>query len=157
MVIGRPKKYRNCLDLDMDAEVYFESCIYEDDGDYIKRKEPIPFTITGLAMALSMDRDSLLNYGKDKDFFGTVKRHKLRVENDYELSLRKRGTAGEIFGLKNFGCHDKRLNEHTGKDNGPIETKSTLEAGPGLSGVLQALGRATTTRQDIGNEGGDKK
>ena len=105
MVMGRPKKYRNCLDLDMDAEIYFESCIY--DEDYKLLEMPIPFTITGLAIALNMDRDSVLNYAKDKDFFGTIKRHKLRVENDYEIALRKNGKAGEIFGLKNFGWKDK--------------------------------------------------
>ena len=114
MVMGRPKKYRNCLDLDMDAELYFESCIYEDEGNYIKRKEKIPFTITGLAMALGMDRVSILNYAKDPDFFSTIKRHKLRVENDYEIALRKKGTAGDIFGLKNFGWKDKIEQAHSG-------------------------------------------
>ncbi len=108
MVMGRPKKYNNCLDLDGEAELYFESCEYEDDGEYIERKEPIPYTITGLAMALDLDRVSILNYSKDTDFFSTIKRHKLRVENDYEISLRKNGRAGEIFGLKNFGWKDKQ-------------------------------------------------
>ncbi len=59
--MGRKPEYNNCLDLDMAAELYFEGCIYEDEGDYIKRKIPIPFTVTGLAMALNLDRKNVLD------------------------------------------------------------------------------------------------
>lgn len=108
MVMGRPKKYRNCLDLDMDAEIYFESCIYEDEGEYIERKDPIPLTITGLAIAWNMDRVSILNYEKDQDFFSTIKRHKRTVENFIEQRLYGNNVAGLIFNLKNnFGWKDK--------------------------------------------------
>ena len=47
--------------------------------------------------------------------------------------------------------------EITGKDGAPIESKSTLEAGPGIQGVLRALGRAATGTEDNRNEGGNKK
>ena len=58
-------------------------------------------------MALDMDRETVMNYSKIPDFMGTVKRHKLKIENDYEMALRENGRAGEIFGLKNFGWKDK--------------------------------------------------
>ncbi len=110
MRMGRPKKYNNCLDLDADAELYFESCIYEDNDDYrvlIQRDTPIPFTITGLAMALKMDRETLTNYAKDADFFDTIKRHKQTVENFLEQRLCGNNVAGLIFNLKNnFGWRD---------------------------------------------------
>ena len=109
--MGRPLLYNNCLDLDMDCELYFESCFFEVDewGDITDelREKPIPYTITGLALALGTDRATLVRYGKKEDFYNTIKKHKLRVENDYEIALRRKGTAGEIFGLKNFGWKDK--------------------------------------------------
>jgi hypothetical protein len=64
-------------------------------------------TITGLALALDTDRTTLINYEKRDEFFDTVKRAKTKIEHAYELSLRVRGSAGDIFGLKNFGWSDK--------------------------------------------------
>ena len=37
-----------------------------------------------------------------------IKSAKLKVENDYEIALRKTGRAGDIFGLKNFGWKDQQ-------------------------------------------------
>ncbi len=111
MPFGRPLKYNNCLDLDMDCEMYFDSCFYKVDewGELTdeKREIPEPLTITGLALALHTSRETLMNYEKREDYFDTIKRHKLRIENSYEKALRRSGKAGDIFGLKNFGWKDK--------------------------------------------------
>jgi len=43
-----------------------------------------------------------MNYQRKGKYFDAVKKIKDRVEYAYELSLRDRGSAGDIFGLKNF-------------------------------------------------------
>ena len=94
---GRPLKFKTPEIMQTLIDAYFEECKTND----------IPLTITGLALALDTSRETLLNYEERDEFFDTVKRAKLRVEHDYELSLRANGRAGEIFGLKNFGWKDK--------------------------------------------------
>jgi len=159
---GRPLLYNNCVDLDYDCEMYFLKCDYETDeyddlieddkGNYIKRKEQIPYTITGLAMDLNTSRRTLLNYELREDFSGVIQRHKLRVENYSEIRLHtKKQATGPIFALKNFGWSDNLLLGNTGGE--AFETKSTLETGQGLSATLAALERAATTRENNGDEG----
>lgn len=114
-------KWNNCLDLDAECELYFESCIYEDDeyGAYRLREKPIPFTITGLAMAMNTSRRTLMNYEERDEFFHTIKKHKLRVENYAEQRLYSGNAAGPIFALKNFDWKDKT--ETDLNVSGPIE------------------------------------
>ena len=102
---GRPRKYETVDEMDKAIETYFETAIV---GEY---------TITGLALSLGFtSRLALLNYeGYSEEFFYAIKRAKLRIENDYETSLRKHGRAGEIFGLKNFDWSDKREVAHSGE------------------------------------------
>lgn len=64
-------------------------------------------TITGLAVYLDTSRETLMNYEGREEFFDAVKKIKDRIEYSYELTLRTRGSAGDIFGLKNFGWKDK--------------------------------------------------
>jgi hypothetical protein len=78
-------------------------------------------TWTGLCLALDTNKQTLLNYQKIPEYEHIITMAKLRVENAYELSLRKNGRSGDIFGLKNFGWSDKQEIEHTGKDGGPID------------------------------------
>lgn len=75
---------------------------------YFDEAEDKP-TIAGLAVALGMTRQSLLNYERDSAFFDTVKRAKSRVEARVEERLTfEGGGAGCIFNLKNnFGWVDK--------------------------------------------------
>jgi hypothetical protein len=42
---------------------------------------------------------------------------KLRIENSYELSLRKNGRSGDIFALKNFGWSDKKVVHYSEENN----------------------------------------
>lgn len=49
-----------------------------------------------------------MNYEEKDEFADVVKRAKLRIENVYELDLRKKGGAGAIFALKNFDWHDRQ-------------------------------------------------
>jgi hypothetical protein len=126
---GRPKKYTDAEDMQVKIDAYFDSCYQymdekDSEGKVNKVKVQIrPLTITGLALALDMDRDSLLNYQEDPNFFGTIKKAKMRIHNFAEEQLfTNRNAAGVIFNLKNnYGWKDKNETELTGKDGGAIE------------------------------------
>ena len=78
-------------------DAYFEKC----------REDDEPVTITGLALALNMSRESLLRYDKDNACFEVIRKARLRVQNAYEKRLIKRGNTGDVFALKTFGWSDK--------------------------------------------------
>lgn len=103
---GRPLKYETVEELDNAVESYFEKC----------DREHEPYTITGLALALDVDRRTLTNYSNKEEFFPTIKKAKLRVENYLEKRLIKdTSTTGIIFNLKNnFEWKDKQEIEHSG-------------------------------------------
>jgi len=94
---GRPPKYKTAAELQKLIDAYFERC----------EREYEPLTITGLGLAINLSRQQIIEYGKRDIFHDMIKRAKLKVEHDYELALRKKGRAGDIFGLKNFGWRDK--------------------------------------------------
>lgn len=95
MPAGRPLKFKTVKQMQKQIDAYFDGEIV---GEY---------TITGLALALDTSRTTLMQYEGRDEFIDAIKRAKTRVENDYELALRKNGRAGDIFGLKNFGWKDK--------------------------------------------------
>lgn len=108
---GRPLKFATVEDMQRQIDDYFAVCL--------KTEEPL--TITGLAIALDTDRQTLLNYEKRDEYFDTVKRAKSIIENAYEKRLIQNGRAGDIFALKNFGWRDKQEIENTVNVNKPIE------------------------------------
>jgi len=75
--------------------------------DYFADTEFFEYTVTGLALYLGTTRETLDDYQARDDYRDIVKMAKLKVENSYELSLRKSGRTGDIFALKNFGWKDK--------------------------------------------------
>ena len=99
---GRPLKFKNAKEIEELADLYFNNTPEHE------------WTITGLALALDTNRETLVRYGKKTRFYDTIKRIKTKVENSYEKSLRVRGTAGDIFALKNFGWSDKQEMEMSG-------------------------------------------
>lgn len=107
---GRPLKFKSVEELQEKIDGYFSLCATD--------KEPI--TITGLALALDTTRDLLVNYGKKDEFSDTIKKAKLKVENEYEKRLVKRGSSGDIFALKNFGWSDKQEVENSFKGSGNV-------------------------------------
>lgn len=96
---GRPLKFKSAQEILDKAQEYFDIT------------PPKHQTITGLAIALDTSRETLINYENRDEFFDAIKKCKDRVEHAYELSLRERGSAGDIFGLKNFGWKDKQEQE----------------------------------------------
>lgn len=103
MAGGRPLKFENVEALQKQIDAFFAE----------EEKKKRPLTITGLALALDTSRETLMNYEERPEFFDTIKRAKLRVEQDYEFGLRTRGNAGDIFGLKNFGWRDQQHTDIT--------------------------------------------
>lgn len=102
--VGRPKLYEDVESMEKDIEKYFKEC----------DKKDKPYTVSGLAYALDMDRRSLLNYSKDEKFFPTIKKAKQKIEQQLE----EKGLMGTsnatftIFNLKNnFDWKDKVENE----------------------------------------------
>ena len=83
----------------------------------VLKKQVRPFTISGLADALDMSRQSLLNYEKDDKFFDTITRAKRKCEVYTEERLFDNvGANGAKFSLiNNFdGWKEKKDVEHSG-------------------------------------------
>lgn len=123
---GRPLKFKNAKEIEDKADIYF---------DDTPEKE---WTITGLALALDTDRITLIRYGKKTRFSNTIKRIKAKVECSYEKSLRIKGTAGDIFALKNFGWTDKQDIDITGKSSLEITFDSSFRKQLDNKDVIEA-------------------
>ena len=119
MPAGRPKAYTDVNEIQQKIDEYFIKCD--------ENKEP--YTITGLAFALDLDRKTLYNYSKDDKFFPTIKKAKLKVENYLEKHLIiDNSTTWIIFNLKNnFDLKDKQEMEHSGNINNPFAGMTTEE------------------------------
>lgn len=126
---GRPPKYKKKEELQKKIDEYFESCfrpvtkivegkvmiVTDSEGTPLKEQYR-PFTVTGLAYALDMSRQDLLNYSKKEEFFDTIKKAKNKIENYLEEKLITDGPGtGIIFNLKNnYGWKDKQENVNVG-------------------------------------------
>jgi hypothetical protein len=105
---GRPRKYRSAKQVQQIIDEYFA-------GQDARER---PYTITGLALALGLDRPQLLSYGRTDEFYNTIKEAKAKVQSSVEEKLLMQGApaAGVIFNLKNnFGWRDKTETEVSGQ------------------------------------------
>ena len=124
---GRPKLYTSVDEVASIIEEYFDYCdnriqqVYSAKADgVIEVMNPAPYTMSGLALALDMDRKSLLNYSKQEEFFPTIKKAREKVEADIEerMNDKQTFTPGLIFNAKNnFGWVDQTKVEHSGEIN----------------------------------------
>lgn len=97
--MARPKLYENKEEVQEIIDAYFSLC------DQLEK----PYTISGLANALNMSRQSLVNYSKEDEFFDTIKKAKLEVEQQLEENalMNKANATFTIFNLKNnYGWRD---------------------------------------------------
>lgn len=112
MRVGRPLKFQTVEDMETQIQTYFDDC----------EKTSEPLTITGLAMALDTSRETLMNYSTKEEYFDTIKRAKLIIENAYEKRLISNGRAGEIFALKNFGWKDRQeIDSNVNFNKSPVD------------------------------------
>lgn len=122
---GRPPIFTTVEELEAKIDEYFAYCdnrirqVYSAKSEgVIEVLDPAPYTMSGLAVFLGMDRRSLLNYSKNEKFFPTVKAARDRVEADIEerMNDKQTFTPGLIFNAKNnFDWKDQTHVEQTGE------------------------------------------
>ena len=94
--VGRPLKIETPEQMEKILNEYFETT------------EESKLTITGLCLALGLDKSTFYDYEKRENYKEIVRQARLIVENSYEISLRENGRTGDIFALKNFGWTDRQ-------------------------------------------------
>jgi len=113
--VGRPLAFKSVEELQEKIDEYFDMCdnriqhVYDKkSGSVIEIINPEPYTMAGLAYACGVDRDTIRNYSKKEEYFGTIKRAREKVQTDVERRLMETQPTGAIFNLKNnFGYVDK--------------------------------------------------
>lgn len=115
--VGRPLAFKSVEELEQKIEEYFTFCdnriqqIYSAKQDaVIEVINPEPYTMSGLAYHIGIDRDTILNYSKKEEYFGTIKRARDKVQADVERRMNDKNTftPGLIFNAKNnFGWKDR--------------------------------------------------
>lgn len=103
MPAGRPLKFQTVEELQKMIDKYFEVT------------NPDEWTWTGLALYLDTDKKTLMDYREREEFIPSLKNALLKVENGYEIDLKKHGRTGSIFALKNFDWKDKTETDLTTK------------------------------------------
>lgn len=132
---GRPLKFQSVEELQAKIDEYFDSCDphVEDVTEWVQARDrsgqllkdehglnylvevthkvmtkQVPYTITGLALALDTSRKVLVEYEDKEEFSNTLKKAKQKVENFVETLLITSNPAGPIFNLKNnYSWRDK--------------------------------------------------
>lgn len=96
--------------------------------EYFNTTLPGTRTITGLALYLGFEsRQSFYDYEKRDEFSYIVKTARLKVENDYELTLRSASVAGSIFALKNMGWKDRNEVAPVDPDGNALKQELTIK------------------------------
>lgn len=143
--VGRPLSYGTVGELEQAIKSYFDDCDphiqprmvengRNDRGEtiWIKREvmtEQKPYTMSGLARHLGIDRKTLLNYSKIEQFFPTISTARERVHEFAEGQLYTRNATGAAFSLKNnFDWRDRSEIDHTTKDK-PISLLAGIAPG----------------------------
>lgn len=133
---GRPMKFKNRLELVAAIQEYFEYCdnrttsmYVKELGDNVSIANPAPYTMSGLARYLGVDRGTLLSYSKKDEFYSTIRAAKAKIEEDVETRLLEgKAATGAIFALKN---------NHGWVDQTQVDNKHELVK-PILSNVAEA-------------------
>lgn len=103
--VGRPRVFKSVEEVEEKINAYFNYC---------EEKEK-PYTMSGLAYYLGIDRKTLLNYSKNEEYFHAIKKARDKVQMQLEECLYRLGNnSGVIFNLKNnFDWKDKMEVEKT--------------------------------------------
>jgi hypothetical protein len=119
--VGRPLKYSDPAELQRKIDEYFEACDnhiskgMDKLGNIVEFIDPQPYTVTGLANALDIDRLTLLEYENQmqpslhklgdaarEEIVNSIKKAKAKCEEYAERKLYQlRNPAGAIFNLLN--------------------------------------------------------
>lgn len=112
--VGRPLKYTSNEQVKEIIDQYFSEVgdAYIGNGD---DKRYIP-TMSGLAYALDLSRQGLLDYSHKAEFYDTIKKARLKVEISLEQRLAGSSPVGTIFNLKNnFNWKDRTEHDVTNR------------------------------------------
>lgn len=122
---GRKLKFKTVEELQEKIDEYFEYCDNRLVQGYDNKTNeqfayisPEPYTMSGLAYFLEIDRKTLINYKRRDEYFHTIKKARNRVEMDIERRMNDKNTftPGLIFNAKNnFGWKDKLEQDVTSK------------------------------------------
>lgn len=109
---GRKRKYNNEAELKKDIDEYFSkirALITDDNGNVIGTRWIGKATMSGLAIAIGMDRTTLVGYSNKDEYFNTVRDARNIVESQLENTLSTQGnnTGPQFVAKNNFGWHDK--------------------------------------------------
>jgi hypothetical protein len=99
MPAGRPLKFKTPEDLQAQIDGYFGQA---------DQNPRMVYTVNGLARALEIDTDTLLNYEKRDNFSVLIKGAKQRIAEFWESRLAGTTPTGAIFWLKNAGWKDRQ-------------------------------------------------
>lgn len=114
---GRPLLFKTVEELETAIGKYFDKCDVRmkervtKDGQIVHVNDPEPYTMSGLAYALGINRRTLIHYEERDKFSLTIKKAREKVEADVErrMSDRDTFTPGLIFNAKNnFGWVDQQ-------------------------------------------------
>jgi len=109
MAGGRPLKYKTKKTLQAAIDSYFDAIDAENSENAEKNGDRKPYTVAGLALHLDVDTETLRNYDKRDEFFGSLKKAKQRIEVQLETKLHGNNVTGIIFNLKNnYGWKDRQ-------------------------------------------------
>ena len=102
---GRPRAFNSVEELEGKINDYFEYC----------NKENKPYTMSGLAYYLDVDRKTIVNYTKDEEYFPTIKRARDRVQMQLEENalMNISNSTFTIFNLKNNFDWKDRIETNT--------------------------------------------
>ncbi len=92
-------KYKTQEELQEGIDKYFQEC----------DEKELPYTMSGLAESLDIDRRTLTNYSNNDSFFPLIKKAKQKVERQLEENalMGKSNSTFTIFNLKNnYGWRD---------------------------------------------------
>lgn len=111
----RPLKYKTVKELQDAVDEYFKYCDNRLVQGYDNKTNeqfayisPAPYTMSGLANKIGLDRSSLMNYATKDEFLPTIKEAREKVHEDVETRLMEKAPTGAIFNLKNnFGWRDE--------------------------------------------------
>lgn len=113
--VGKPRIFKTLQEMEEKISEYFDWCdnriksIYnEKQGTDIQFNDPAPYTMSGLARRLGMDRRTLIDYTERDEYLPAIKAARERVHEDVETRLMEKQATGAIFNLKNnFGWKDE--------------------------------------------------
>ena len=126
---GRPLLFKTPEELQSRIDDYFKYCddgitkeIITKSGEVVKIKEKVPYTLSGLADYLDIDRKTLLNYSYRDNYSSLLMRARRKCERYSEEQLYTGNDRGAKFGLiNNYGWSDKQETVISGPDGGPVQ------------------------------------